>query len=718
MKRKKPKSDQSSDLRSQAEAHLNHAKSPSADSDSISEESRLLHELQVHQLELEMQNEELLRAKLEAENALAKYSDLYEFAPIGLFTLQAFGPILEVNLTGAKLLGVERNVLLKSRFEQFIVHEDRQALEHSRDESFLTGVKQTCVVRLLQSEGPQIHVRIECTATHDSLVNDKRFRIAVIDVTERVRAEEARQETQDYLEKLIGYANAPIIVWDTSFKITRFNHAIENLTGLKEDEVLGKSLGILFPEESRETSMEYIVRTSYGEHWEGLEMPIRNIDGSIRTILWNTANIYDKQRIKIIATIAQGQDITERKQAEEQLRKARDDLELKVLERTNELQSAKGELEISNKELQIELEAHQKLEAELIKAKEAAEAAVEAKAAFLANMSHELRTPMNAVIGFSSLLLDDNLTSGQKEYIEGIRAGGEALLSLVNDILDFSRADKEKVELEHRPISLRHCVEEALDMVAIRVKKKGLILSYAVSYGTPNTIIADHGRLRQILVNLLGNAVKFTDAGEISVSISAQRLEGNRYRMQFNIKDTGMGIPQDKMKTIFEPFTQVERVISRKRDGVGLGLAISKKLVDLMGGEIWAESLPGQGSIFHFTIQAEAMPGRHFDFSREEMGPVKSLPGQNALNILVAEDNPSNQKVLVEMLTRMGCRPDAVSDGKEALQSPRDEVLRPDIHGCQDAGDGWYFGHQGDTQALAGEGTKDRGHYCLRPAGR
>ena len=631
MKRKKPKLDQSSDLRSQAEAHLNLAKSTSAESDNISAESRLLHELQVHQLELEMQNEELLRAKLEAENALAKYSDLYEFAPIGLLTIDAFGRILEGNLTGAKLLGVERNVLLKSRFEQFIVHEDRQALEHSWNESFLTGVKQTCVVRLLQSEGPQIHVRIECTATNDSLVNDKRFRIAVIDVTERVRAEEARQETQDYLEKLIGYANAPIIVWDTSFKITRFNHAFENLTGLKEDEVLGKTLEILFPEESRETSMEYIVRTLYGEHWEGVEMPIRNIDGSIRIILWNTANIYDNKRIKIIATIAQGQDITERKQAEEQLRKARDDLELKVLERTNELQSAKDELEISNKELHIELETHQKLEAELIKAKDAAEAAVEAKAAFLANMSHELRTPMNAVIGFSSLLLDDNLTSGQKEYIEGIRAGGEALLSLVNDILDFSRADKEKVELEHRPISLRHCVEEALDMVAIRVKKKGLILSYAVSYGTPNTIIADHGRLRQILVNLLGNAVKFTDAGEISVSISAHRLEGNKYQMHFKVKDTGIGIPQDKMNTIFEPFTQVERVISRKRDGVGLGLAISKKLVDLMGGKIWAESLPGQGSTFHFTIQAEAMPGRHLDFSREWNGSFQKPSGSKCI---------------------------------------------------------------------------------------
>ena len=251
---------------------------------------------------------------------------------------------------------------------------------------------------------------------------------------------------------------------------------------------------------------------------------------------------------------------------EMELLKARDDLELKVQERT----------------------------AELREALEAAEESVKAKAAFLANMSHELRTPMNAVIGFSSLLLDDNLTKDQREYIEGIRKGGEALLAIINDILEFSRAEKDKIELEHQPFSLKHLIDESLDMVATQASKKGLNLSETINYGTPDTIIGDHGRLRQILVNLLTNAVKFTDNGDVSVSVSSKAVEGDRHQIFFKVKDTGIGIPQDKMNEIFEPFVQVERTLSRKRDGVGLGLAITKNLVELMGGTIWVESIPAR----------------------------------------------------------------------------------------------------------------------------
>jgi signal transduction histidine kinase len=360
----------------------------------------------------------------------------------------------------------------------------------------------------------------------------------------------------------------------------------------------------------------------------------------------------------------------ERKRMEEKLRESRDELEQRVQDRTSELQNAKEELEIANEELRIELEVHSKLEVELVKAKDAAEESAKAKAAFLANMSHELRTPMNAVIGFSSLLMDDSLTPEQKEYIEGIRSGGESLLAIINDILEFSRAEKNKVELEHQPFSLKHLIDESLDLVATQASKKGLNLSETINYGTPDTIIGDHGRLRQILVNLLTNAVKFTDKGDVSVSVSSKVAQDDEHQIFFEVKDTGIGIPQDKICKIFEPFTQVERTLSRKRDGVGLGLAITKNLVELMGGTIQAESIPSQGTTIHFTIQAKAIPGKQLDFGRMDSGIAsESFPGLKPMRILVAEDNPSNQRVLVEMLKRLGYRADAVADGREVVEA-------------------------------------------------
>ena len=320
--------------------------------------------------------------------------------------------------------------------------------------------------------------------------------------------------------------------------------------------------------------------------------------------------------------------------------------------------------------LKSEIAKHEKLEADLIKAKEAAEEAAKAKSAFLANMSHELRTPMNAVIGFSSLLLDDNLTQEQTEYIEGIRNGGEALLTIINDILDFSSAENDKVELEHQPFSLKQLIDESLDLVAIQASQKGLNLSQTINYNTPDTIIGDHGRLRQILVNLLTNAIKFTDKGDISLSVSSKVVERNQRQMFFEVRDTGIGIPQDRMDEIFKPFTQLERTLSRKRDGVGLGLAITKNLVELMGGKIWFESVPGKGSTFHFMIPAETIPGKQLESGETDLDVAsKSLPGLKPMRILVAEDNPSNQRVLVEMLKRMGYRADAVADGSEVIQA-------------------------------------------------
>jgi CheY-like chemotaxis protein len=196
-----------------------------------------------------------------------------------------------------------------------------------------------------------------------------------------------------------------------------------------------------------------------------------------------------------------------------------------------------------------------------------------------------------------------------------------------------------------------------------------LNISCTINYGTPDTIIGDHGRLRQILVNLLTNAVKFTDKGDISISISSKAVENYTHQFLFEVKDDGIGIPQNEMNELFEPFTQLERTLSLKRDGVGLGLAITKNLVELMGGKIWAESVLGQGTTFRFTIQAEITPSKQLKLERQKGASFESPSSQKNLRILVAEDNPSNQKVLVEMLKRLGCRPDAVADGTEVIQA-------------------------------------------------
>ena len=437
------------------------------------------------------------------------------------------------------------------------------------------------------------------------------------EVKERMRAEESLSEERKVLRALIDNVPDFMYVKDADCRFLLANLAVARQMGAKTpEELLGKSDFDFYPPQLAATFYEdeqNVIRS--GQAVVNREEKGVDSRGNESEIMTTQVPLRDKNG-RVTGLVGIGHDITHLKKVQEEMKVAR----------------------------------------------EAAEAASRAKSEFLANMSHEIRTPLNGVMGMTDLALETDLTPEQREYLETVKMSGDSLLTVINDILDFSKIEAGKIDLEAIDFNLRNDLETTLRTLALRADEKGLELMCEVAPEVPEIVRGDSNRLRQILMNLVGNAIKFTDHGEIAVKVQVEPKEGLDSLCHFTVSDSGIGIPEDKRELIFMPFSQADSSTTRKYGGTGLGLTISTRLVQMMGGKIWVESEVGRGSQFHFTTRLGAADSKEIKVGT--IAPPELLRG---VKVLVVDDNRTNRRILDGMLVCWQMKPTSVEGGREAL---------------------------------------------------
>jgi len=555
-----------------------------------------------------------------------RYYSLIESLGDGVVSSTAEGLIRTANPAAAHVLGMPRDMLLGRDIRGF-AHPDDLALVEAETQRRRPGERRVFEFRIVRPDDAAVRtIQVTATPEYDG---QKNYR-GSLGIYRDVTAERQMGQRVRLLAHTLESIDEAVVICTPDDRILFVNRSWVRTYGYSEEELVGQNIAMVRSPITPVDVAREILPATLGGGWRG-ELWNRRKDGVDFLALLTTASVTDDTG-RLEATVGVVRDITEAR----------------------------------------------RFEAELKRAKEEAERANRAKGDFLATISHEIRTPMNGVIGMTSLLLDTDLDGTQRDYADTVRKSADALLAIINDILDFSRMEAGKLAIEQEPFDLREVIGEVVGILTPRARTSGLALSVEYPDGLPRRFAGDSGRIRQVLMNLVSNALKFTPRGEVKVGVELAGLDGVNARMRVAVEDTGVGIPVDKQHLVFEKFSQVDSSNTRKYGGTGLGLAIAKQLIELMHGEIGMDSAESVGSTFWFIVplrvetrQTPPAPSR----------PRKPAPDPPLLDarVLLAEDNPVNQKVAAGMLRRLGLRADVASNGRVAVEKcaaePYDIVL-------------------------------------------
>jgi len=566
---------------------------------------------------LEVSSRELSQANTELRSVFRLFPDIF-------LKLTPDGKIIDCNVEKSSFFFMDPSQLMGKMINE-IINEQIGALFDNALKSVKESKTKTVFDYSITAKGEKRYYEASLM-----LMSDEWIVVFIRDITQRKIAEEALLEQYEIKNALLSSIPALVYFKDRNLIYIAVNKSFSDLSGIPPDQIQGKTDYDFFPLEDAmayRRADRYVI--DHDEPIYNIEEPITAPDGRMLSLSTSKAPIHDSAG-RVTGVVGISIDVTEQKKLEE-----------------------------------------------LKKAKYEAEAANKAKSRFLATMSHEIRTPMNAIIGMTDMLMQSNLPQQQREFLSIIHSSGNELLKIINDILDFAKIEASHLELEHCPFNLRNCVEDAIDMVSAIAGQKGIEILFNMEENVPEAILGDITRLRQVLINLLGNAVKFTQQGEIEVTIKCTTISEDLFELLFTIRDTGVGIPTDRLHLLFNAFSQIDSSTTRNYGGTGLGLAISKRIVELMGGSMGVESKYSEGSTFFFTIRTSKSSESKGERYEELIEAVKGK------SVLIVDDNRRCSAILTRSLASWGMTASSVPSGEEALACLEENAFDLALIDCQ-----------------------------------